>query len=273
MFMRIIKLFIFFSIILGIVFASNFPALAGENSFLYSIHIDTPTIVKGYTVNTPDGLLTLGIMPEAMEAESRVEFKNLTTYLNNLEKEIPTPLWMANIPEGWEMASDVYEFNIINKDSFHDKQPIILELRYDNNIERLVNNFKKLFFWNGVVQEWQELPSNNIIDRQAVRSRIHLPYSRLAVFVNSDIMEVGEASWYKYKGCNCAASPDYPKDTLLKVTNLENDKSIVVKVNDYGPDRSIFPKRAIDLDKVAFGKLASLWDGIIKKVKIDEILP
>jgi len=264
--------FVFLLIIFSLFFI-NFSAQAEENNFLYSIHIDTETIVKGYTVKTPDGFLTFGIMPEAMEAESRIEFKNLTTYFNNLKKEISTPPWMANIPEGWEMVSDIYEFNILNKNSFHDNQPIILELRYDDSIEKLANNFKKLFFWNGVAQEWQELPSQNIIDRQAVRSKIHLPYSRLAVFANSDILEVGEASWYKYKGCNCAASPDYPKNTLLKVTNLDNDKSVVVKVNDYGPDRSIFPKRAIDLDKVAFGKLASLWDGIIKRVKVEEILP
>ncbi len=100
---------------------------------------------------------------------------------------------------------------------------------------------------------------------------IHLPYSRLAIFEDSNIMEVGSASWYRYRGCDCAASPDYPKDSLLRVTNLENEKSVFVKVNDYGPDRSVHPERVIDLDSVAFRKLANLWEGIIQRVKVEEI--
>lgn len=258
--------FVFFLVIFSLFFI-NFPVQAEGNNFLYSIRIDAPTIVKGYTVKTPDGLLTLGIMPEAMEDESRIEFKNLTVYLNNLTEEISIPPWMANIPDGWEMVSDVYEFNIINKESFRDRQPIILELGY--NIDN--GNLKKLFFWNGLAEEWQELPSRNIIDRRAARSHIHLPYARLAVFADVNILEVGEASWYRYKGCDCAASPDYPKKSLLRVTNLENNKSAVVRVNDYGPDRSIFPERIIDLDKIVFGKLANLREGIIKRVRVEEI--
>jgi rare lipoprotein A (peptidoglycan hydrolase) len=34
-------------------------------------------------------------------------------------------------------------------------------------------------------------------------------------------------------------------------------------VNDWGPDRSVHPDRVIDLDSVAFKKLASLGAGVI----------
>ena len=239
---------------------------AEEGGWFYSLRIDTPTIVKGYTAETDDGMLRLGIMPESMEAESVIEFKNLSKYIAGLDLSY-APEWFTNFPENKEMISDVYEFNILNKESFHDKKPLILELGY---IEE-TNQLKDLYFWNGTAGEWQELPSESLNGRNFVRSFIHLPYARLAIFADYNIMEVGSASWYKYKGCDCAASPDYPKDSLLRVTNLENEKSVIVKINDFGPDRAIHPDRAIDLDSVAFKKLANLWEGIIQRVKVEKL--
>lgn len=75
-------------------------------------------------------------------------------------------------------------------------------------------------------------------------------------------MRSGTATWYRYKGCPCAASPDFPKGTRLKVSLADNPaKSIIVKVNDWGPDRKLFPTRVIDLDSVAFKQLAPLSRG------------
>lgn len=77
-------------------------------------------------------------------------------------------------------------------------------------------------------------------------------------------MAQGRASWYAYKKCPCAASPDFPKGTLVKVTRADKpEKSIVVKINDFGPERDKFPDRAIDLDKTAFKAIAPLSAGVI----------
>lgn len=78
-------------------------------------------------------------------------------------------------------------------------------------------------------------------------------------------MRSGTATWYRHKGCNCAASPDFPKGTKLKVS-LKDDpaKSVVVTVNDWGPDRGLFPSRVIDLDSVAFKRLAPLSRGKVQ---------
>jgi len=84
-------------------------------------------------------------------------------------------------------------------------------------------------------------------------------------------MTSGRASWYGYKGGNFAASPDFPKGSKLRVYNIENNKFVDVEINDYGPDRSLHPDRAIDLDKVAFAQIASLGEGIID-VKIEPLL-
>jgi rare lipoprotein A (peptidoglycan hydrolase) len=80
-----------------------------------------------------------------------------------------------------------------------------------------------------------------------------------------DFMRSGGASWYKYKNCRCAASPDFPKGTRLRVRSVADPKKYtVIRVNDYGPERNLFPDRAIDLDAVAFKELAPLGAGVIR---------
>ncbi|MEK7097483.1 MAG: hypothetical protein AAB906_01395, partial [Patescibacteria group bacterium] len=66
------------------------------------------------------------------------------------------------------------------------------------------------------------MPTTDFPDKKFVRSLIHLPYARIAVFENPNALTVGKASWYKYKSGNYAASPDFPKGTKLRVTNLDN---------------------------------------------------
>jgi len=92
-----------------------------------------------------------------------------------------------------------------------------------------------------------------------------------------------EASWYSIASCAregtsgiCAngeklddekltcASWDYPFHTKLKVTNLENGKSVIVRVNDRGPNMRLYRKgRAIDLSRKAMRELDGIKRGII----------
>lgn len=56
-----------------------------------------------------------------------------------------------------------------------------------------------------------------------------------------------------------------------KVTNLENNKSVIVKHNDFGPSKKLFEKgRIVDLSRGAFETIADLDKGLIK-VKIERI--
>ena len=64
-----------------------------------------------------------------------------------------------------------------------------------------------------------------------------------------------------------AAHKKLPFGTKVKVTNIKNRKSIIVKINDRGP----FVKgRIIDLSGSAFSSIAKLSAGVIK-VKIEVI--
>lgn len=87
-------------------------------------------------------------------------------------------------------------------------------------------------------------------------------------YVKTGKIHKGQGTWYAFKGGLFAASPWLPLGSFAKVTNQENGKSVIVQINDRGP----FGKgRIIDLDKVAFAKIASVGSGVIG-VKVEEIL-
>lgn len=86
-------------------------------------------------------------------------------------------------------------------------------------------------------------------------------------FVKIGKTHTGAASWYAWTGTMAAANPWLPMGSYVKVTNVDNGKSVIVKINDRGP---FGPGRIIDLDKVAFAKIASLGAGVVN-VKMEVI--
>lgn len=91
--------------------------------------------------------------------------------------------------------------------------------------------------------------------------------------------EVGEASWYGpgFQGKETAngdtfdqtkmtaAHPSLPMGTKAKLTNLENDKEVEVRINDRGPYAK---DRVIDVSRAAAKKLDMQEDGTAQ-VKIE----
>jgi len=96
-------------------------------------------------------------------------------------------------------------------------------------------------------------------------------------FVNAD-EETGLASWYRpdFHGKKTASGEifntyDYtaahktlPFGTYVKVVSLENDKEVIVRINDRGP---FAESRIIDLSKAAANELGFIDQGVMK-VKI-----
>lgn len=92
--------------------------------------------------------------------------------------------------------------------------------------------------------------------------------------------QVGTASWYgnKFHGRRTASGERYdmqaytaahktlPFGTILRVTNLDNNKSVLVRVNDRGP---FVRGRIIDLSHVAAKEI----DVTLHRVKIEQFLP
>ena len=58
-----------------------------------------------------------------------------------------------------------------------------------------------------------------------------------------------------------AAHKTLPLGTVAKVTNVENNKSVVVRINDRGP---YIEGREIDLSQGSFAKIGNLNKGLLK---------
>ncbi len=95
--------------------------------------------------------------------------------------------------------------------------------------------------------------------------------------------QIGKASWYGglFQGKATASGEDYdmydftaahrelPLGSFVKVTNLKNLKSVVVRVNDRGP---VTPGRIIDLSYSAARSLGMSKKGL-QKVRVDIVDP
>ena len=92
-------------------------------------------------------------------------------------------------------------------------------------------------------------------------------------------LQFGIASWYgkKFHGRIATAGERYdmykltaahrtlPFDTFVRVTNIKNDKTVIVRINDRGPWK---PDRVIDLSYAAAEKIEMVDDGLAK-VRLD----
>jgi rare lipoprotein A len=99
------------------------------------------------------------------------------------------------------------------------------------------------------------------------------------IVVVKKIDNLHTATWYNLHGNKTASGDRFHRDSLtaaynhsklgsyLKITNVSNDETIVVKVNDR---MGIKKSNRIDLSKCAFDSIASIGSGRIK-VKIEVI--
>ena len=108
--------------------------------------------------------------------------------------------------------------------------------------------------------------------------RKYVPLTRVGVF-----KQRGSASWYgkRYHGSltssgekydmykMSAAHPILPIPSYARVTNLANNRSVVVRINDRGPFHS---GRAIDVSYAAAYKLGFIAQGNAQ-VEIEQIVP
>ena len=113
--------------------------------------------------------------------------------------------------------------------------------------------------------------------------KITLTLIMLFLFTGLARAEVGLASWYSVESSGnitangermnnnslTCASMDYPFGTMLKITNIENHKFVIVKVNDRGNFKNKYG-RIIDLSKGAFSAIGNLKQGLLH-VKIEVV--
>ncbi len=254
------KIIIFFLILTLAQMAGDF-VYASETEIqppnrLFSINLDTATIAKGFTVSAFDQALKLSLIPGILSQSTGVEAVEL-----NEPVDVP---WQLN------QISRVYQFEFKNKSAYDESKPFYIQLAYDKSSDY----YKQVYYFDKNFSAWRPLPTVDYPEKSVVRSLIHLPFGRVAIFANPEALAVGKASWYAYKGGMFAASPDFPKGSKLRVYNTANNKFVDVTVNDFGPDRKLHPDRVIDLDKQAFKKIAPTGAGVINvRVEPLKVIP
>lgn len=192
--------------------------------------------------SVPDNSFTVLFNTEAIKAPFKIQ----------LRENVQLPL-----PQDLVRLSPLYQFDVLQKNQLNTSFPIQLKIRYNNTSD---SSSKSLYFFDRNRNGWVKLPSYHDVERHEVQAMTHLPFAPVALFADTQSHD-GIASWYKYRGCMCAASRMYPKGTKLLVTRLKTGKSIPVIINDYGPEP--WTGRIIDLDRVAFAALGSLRAGLI----------
>ncbi|MFA5130853.1 MAG: RlpA-like double-psi beta-barrel domain-containing protein [Patescibacteria group bacterium] len=201
------------------------------------------------------GALFLFMAPSATFAASL----NFATPSYNETATIVTSADTSNIPWEWQALSPVYSYSFSHPEMYDPSRPMTITINYDGQN----NKYKQIFILDELSGIWQPLLTTDVSEKNYATAITTSTQGKLILLTKSDLLSVGTASWYKYKNGDFAASPDFAKGSILRVTNLANGKFVDVTVNDYGPERAKFPTRVVDLDKVAFAKIAATSDGLI----------
>jgi len=223
-------------------------ALVGDNGPINleaSQVVSSSEFITGKTVSAFNNNFRL-VFPKASSTLESAEIK-----LTQLNEELATP-WNLN------KVSEVYQFDFGGQ-----KFPSTFNLEIAYQEKQAIHEYKQVFFYDKNNDSWKPLPTKDYQNKNYVSAKITMPYARVVVLSYPGVLVSGKASWYAYKGGLFTASPDFPKGSKLRVYNLDNNKFVDVVVNDYGPERLKHPDRAVDLDKVAFKKIASTGAGII----------
>lgn len=251
------------ALVLGIFVAlgSGYATPVRADAPLVSLTLDAATIMKGYTAESSDQAFRMGIWPGVLDLPATLTVRRLT--------DPARP-----VPAGSRVVSDFYEFDFLRDDG--NIRALVLSKPYTLALKFTGDGTwrKSIRYYDDNRQSWVALPSTTDVAHGYVRAITHLPYSRVAVF-EEDVKEEGRASYYthpKYPGQLIAASRDYAFGTQLNVQNIENGKSVVVTVRDYGPNAAIHPDRIIDISKTAFAAIGDVARGTLP-VRVTTIAP
>lgn len=159
-----------------------------------------------------------------------------------------------------KFISEIYELELTPFNG--SKVELLKPLSLSFQVDRMVAAQRKITFFNKGVG-WDPLPTTAQPEQLTLNAPLPLPFARIALFESTTIDE-GKASWFPDKLTTKAklgaASNDYPFGTMLTVTNVDNNKTVDVKVISTGP---FVPGRIIDLTYSAFSELASPRAGVL----------
>ncbi len=249
------------SVLLAIALVFSGPPAAAASTadnplVLKAIVFSADTYQRGFSFTTADGEFRLSIPGGALPAPGTVTITKLPSDdvldWKNLNRD-----------------SHVYQVTYARQDGPAElSKPltfefVVLDTGYRTSVGKL----------NPDGQSWEELGSALNRGGARVRSADDQATFTVAAFQDESYQE-GIATYYgtyvrKTRLSLVAASNHFPYGTVLRVTNLENNKMVTVRVVDTGGFR--YP-RIIDLSTPAFAKIQPTWKGVAR-VRVEIATP
>lgn len=223
--------------------------------------LSQPFVVFRYSSRTIDHKIIDKSTPKATSDTGGISLAVKKGYSGKPLGVVFEPLSRSIDNGDYRRISPIYRYDLDDDAAYDRTKPLTVQMPYSDDSAKS----KIMMYYDTKKLRWFELPSYNNPELRYVQAEISLPFAWVAVFENPQ-SEDGIASWYRYKGCLCAASRDYPKGSRVKVTRLKSGASVIVTINDFGPE--LWTGRLIDLDITAFRKLGTVTAGLIY-VKIE----
>jgi len=202
--------------------------------------LDKETLQRGFTIETPQKKFRVGVTPGAVGERDEVQVR--------LKSLLPTEVDL----QGQVLLSNIYVYDIFNKDTVPVYEPIWVALA----LERESEQGGVLKMWDSNMSAWMPVPSSQAGDEY--RAALHLPFGILAIFEQTDPEFSGAASWYDWYG---AAMNEYEIGDVVEVTNVANGVTLTTTIVSRGPYTH---GRIIDLPRDVFAGLADVGEGVIQ---------
>jgi len=204
---------------------------------------------KGYTFSTADGKFKVGILGNSLSPRDKI----VVTLREVQQKRV-------TLPDNEYLISKIYAVYLYNEKRVRVKKSLWISMAYDTDNGAA----KKIKLWKKKKQKWITLNSDDKSADQIIRTSLKRTKATFAVLQEEGDYEIGLASWYDADG---AAHRTYPFGTIVKVTNLANNKYCEATITDRGP---FIEGRIIDLSREAFAEIADLGAGVVE-VKVEPI--
>ncbi|MBI4092451.1 MAG: serine hydrolase [Candidatus Kerfeldbacteria bacterium] len=245
----IVKLLLVCSIVFAFNVARVAPAEAQSES--WSVRFSEQTLERGYTLHTDQNDVRVIIKPQTFTVPGIVRLTRNDASL--------FPEW-----KGYERISDIFTVTVEGADGMILAQPLGIEFAVSET--GFVSRIAK---FDQATQLWHELGSATAPDGTRVRAADDKLEFTIAAWRKPGVQE-GIASYYgtytrQTNLTMVAASNHFPKGQLLRVTNLDNGKTVTVKVVDSGAFRL---PRVIDLSTPAFARIQPTWKGVARVVVV-----
>ena len=234
----------------------------GSPEIYFELPLAGDVLKKGYTIETPDKNLRVGIMPNLVNIDFVAKIRSLPNHYSKqfLDKDL-------------SFASEVYHVWL---DSGDGSLPFSRSLPIEIAFPKGNDEYKAIYYFDPNSNTWNLSPSETryITPDKAegyVRTLTYQKEMIIAVVSNPKLKEWGHASWFSSnlikRNRLGSANNDFPLGTVVKVTNLDNGKSVNTEIISRGPYADF---RIIDLGSDVFKKIASLSTGVIN-VKVEPL--